>query len=328
MSIDTVWHPDTDEDMVLLQRYIDHCTNWGRWGADDQLGALNLVGAEQIKSAAALVHSGKSIDLTYPYDQTGPQPGGFRSNPQLFVTASGVDHIAGHQDPLPGGFGPARGFGFSDDVVMMPTQCGTQWDALSHIFWKGKMYNDRSAGEATSKGATSNGIEHMSGRIVMRAHLIDMARHLGVDSLAPGQAVEPAEVDSYIDAYGLDIQSGDALLLRTGFMSVRRHNWGDYAGGDAPGFSLHMAPWLRDRDVAAVASDTWGVEVRPNQIGVFQPLHVVLLVHGGLAFGEMFDLDALAADCADDGMYSFMLVASPLPLTGASGAPVSAVAVK
>ncbi|MBQ9055215.1 cyclase family protein [Rhodococcus sp. (in: high G+C Gram-positive bacteria)] len=325
-------HTDSDtepsQDMTLLQQYIDHCTNWGRWGAADELGALNLVGAEQIKGAAALVRSGKAIDVTYPYDQSGPQPGGFRANPQLYVTASGVDHVTGHQDPLPGGFGPANGFGFSDDVVMMPTQCGTQWDSLSHIFWKGRMYNNRSAGEVTSKGAAHNGIEQMTGRIVMRGHLIDMARHHGVESLDPGHAIEPADLDAYIEAHGLDIQPGDALLLRTGFMAARRNDWGDYAGGDAPGFSLHMAPWLRDHDIAAIATDTWGVEVRPNQIDVFQPLHVVLLVHGGLAFGEMFDLDALAADCAEDGVHSFMFVASPLPLTGASGAPVSAVAVK
>lgn len=98
--------------------------------------------------------------------------------------------------------------------------------------------------------------------------------------------------------------------------------------GPAPGLSLHTAPWLHRQGVAAIAADTWGVEVRPNEIGVYQPLHVVSLVHTGIAFGEMFDLDALAADCAADGVYEFMFVASPLPLTGAAGAPVSAVAIK
>ena len=315
-------------DRQLLEHYIETCSNWGRWGEDDQVGALNLVGAEQIARAATLVTQGKSFSLTLPYDQSGPQPGGFRSNPQLLVTASGSDHVSGAQDPLPGGFGAAHGFGFSDDVLVMPTQCGTQWDALSHIFWEGRMYNGRPADEVTSRGAARNGIENWNGRIVMPAVLVDMARHRGVPSLAPGEAIGPADVDEFLAAHHVELQPGTALLVRTGFMGERRRAWGDYAGGDAPGLSLHMAPWLHRHGVPAVATDTWGVEVRPNEIGFFQPLHVVSLVHGGLAFGEMFDLDALAADCAADGVYEVMLVASPLPVTGASGAPVSAVAIK
>ncbi|MUL63031.1 hypothetical protein BOO86_01030 [Mycobacterium sp. CBMA 234] len=116
--------------------------------------------------------------------------------------------------------------------------------------------------------------------------------------------------------------------MRTGFLQARRGRWGDYAGGDAPGLSLHTAPWFRRHDVAALITDTWGIEVRPNEIGYMQPLHAVLLVHTGMAFGEIFDLEALAADCAADGVYEFMFVAPPLPITGSSGLPVGAVALK
>jgi kynurenine formamidase len=318
----------SDADRALLERYIALCSNWGRWGEDDQIGALNMVGAEQVTRAASLVRRGRTFSLTLPYDQAGPQPGGFRSNPQLLVTASGSDHVSGAQDPLPGGFGPAQGFGFSDDVLVMPTQCGTQWDSLSHIFWEGRMYNGRPAGAVTSRGATHNGIEQWAGRLVMPAVLVDMARHRGVEALGPGEAIGPEHLDDYLQAHDVTLEPGAALLVRTGFMAQRRGRWGDYAGGDAPGLSLHTAPWLHEHGVAAVATDTWGVEVRPNEIGFFQPLHIVSLVHGGLAFGEMFDLDELAADCACDGVVEVMLVASPLPLTGASGAPVGAVAIK
>lgn len=102
---------------------------------------------------------------------------------------------------------------------------------------------------------------------------------------------------------------------------------GDYAGGPSPGLSLHTAPWIRGKDIAAIATDTSG-KVRPNEIDCFQPLHVVCLVHAGLAFGEMFDLDALSDDSKIDGRYEFMLSASPLPVTGASGGPGSALAIK
>jgi kynurenine formamidase len=317
-----------DDDTRLLHHYIDKCSNWGRWGDDDQLGALNLVGPEEIQRAARLVRKGKPISVTLPYDQRGPQSGGFRSNPRLFPTTTGLDHLAGAQDPLPGGFGPARGFGFSDDVLLMPTQAGTQWDSLSHIFWEGKMWNGRSAGDVTTRGARANGIEHYTGRIVMRGVLVDVPAHRGVASLQPGEAITRDDVEDVLAAHNLTVHPGDALLVRTGFMAARRDRWGDYAGGPSPGLSLHMAPWLHEHDIAAVVADTWGIEVRPNEIGYFQPLHVVSLVHGGIAFGEMFDLDVLAADCAQDGVYEFMFVASPLPITGGSGAPVSGLAIK
>jgi len=119
----------------ILDDYITRFSRWGRWGEDDQLGALNLVGPEQVRAAAALVRDGRVISLALPYDQNGPQPGGLRSNPQLITTATGTDHIAGAQGQLLAALGPIGGFGFSDDMVIVGTQCGTQWDALSHIFY-------------------------------------------------------------------------------------------------------------------------------------------------------------------------------------------------
>ncbi len=319
---------ETELNEQTLRDYIAAYSNWGRWGEDDEVGALNLITPECIAHAAKLVRRGKSISLTLPYDAFGPQGGGFRPNPQLLTTATGTDHIGGAQDPLPAGWGPAKGFGYSDDTVILPTQAGTQWDSLSHIFYEGKMYNGRSAAEVTSKGARHNGIQNMTGRIVTRGVFVDLANWKGVDSLQPGYPIVPDEVDGYLADKGITMRSGDALIVRTGFMAVRRANWGDYSGGAAPGLSLRMAPWLHRHGVAAVATDTWGVEVRPNEIPVFQPLHLVALVHGGLAFGEIFDLDSLSADSAQDGAYTFMFVASPLPITGASGAPVSALALK
>ena len=319
--------PGDDGTAVLLD-YIEQCSNWGRWGEEDEVGALNFIGPEQVRASAALVTRGRSISLTLPYDSWGPQSGAFRSNPQLLTTTTGLDHLAGEQDPLPGGWGPAKGFGYADDMLVMNTQSGTQWDALSHIFWRGRMWNGRSAGEVTSSGSKRNGIENYTARIATRGLLVDLATERGVETLDPGYAVTAEEIEGFLDAHALHVRRGDALLVRTGFMAARRQKWGDYAGGPAPGLSLHTAPWLHRAEVAAVATDTWGVEVRPNEIDYFQPLHIVSLVHGGLAFGEMFDLDELAADCATDGVYEFMFLASPLPLTGGTGAPVSAVALK
>ena len=120
------------------------------------------------------------------------------------------------------------------------------------------------------------------------------------------------------------------MVVRTGQLSrCRREGWGDYAGGPAPGLSFTAADWLHDTEIAAIATDTWGFEVRPNEFDdAFQPLHQVAIPHIGLFLGEMWDPDALAVDCAAGGGYDFWLTAAPLPITGAVGSPINPIAVK
>ena len=127
-----------------------------------------------------------------------------------------------------------------------------------------------------------------------------------------------------------DVGRGDLVCVRTGRLArARREGWGDYAGGPSAGLSFTAAGWLHDTEIAGLATDTWGFEVRPNEFDdAFQPLHQVAIPHIGLFIGEMWDLDALAADCAADGRYDFWLTAAPLPVTGAVGAPVNPIAVK
>jgi kynurenine formamidase len=307
----------------ILEDYIARYSRWGQWGPDDQLGAMNLVGPEQVRAAAALVRAGQVISLTMPYDQRGPQrAGGRRANPQLITLATGSDALAGAQDQLGGGMG------FSDDLIIMATQCGTQWDALAHIFHHGRMWNGYSAAEHTSAGAARNGIQHWSDRLVMRAVLVDLPVLRGIPNLDDGYPISAGDIEEALTATGASVQPGDALLVRTGQLAARRGAWGDYAGGDAPGLSLYTVPWLFEQNIAAVATDTWGMEVRPNEIDAYQPLHQVVIVHMGLAIGEMFDLDELSAACAADGRYEFMLAATPLNITGAVGSPVGAVAIR
>jgi kynurenine formamidase len=129
---------------------------------------------------------------------------------------------------------------------------------------------------------------------------------------------------------GVAIERGDILLIRTGQLRRSRvHGWNGYAGGDAPGLNLDSARLVTEREIAAVASDTWGVEVRPNETdAVTQPLHVVLMVNAGIVFGEMFDLERLADACAADGVHEFLFVAPPVPFTGAVGGPLNPVAIR
>jgi kynurenine formamidase len=187
------------------------------------------------------------------------------------------------------------------------------------------MWNGYSAALVNSFGAQRNGVQQLRDRIVSRGILLDIARWKGAPWLDPGYAISEADLDACCGAEAVAVGTGDVVLVRTGQMGYcQRHGWGSYAGGDAPGLSFFTAEWLYRRQIAGIASDTWGVEVRPNELpGAVQPLHQVMLPHMGLLVGEMFDLEALAEDCAGSGCYEFFFVAAPLPITGAVGSPIN-----
>jgi kynurenine formamidase len=243
-----------------------------------------------------------------------------------------VDHHPRQRLQVPQGF--PHGFGGADDVVFMPLQASTQWDGLGHIFDHGTAYNGRRAGDVvTSEGDQVTGIETAAAHIAGRGVLLDVGRMVGRDGELPdGFAITTEHLEATIAAHGASarVGRGDLVLVRTGRLArARREGWGDYAGGDSPGLSFTTADWLHGTEIAGIATDTWGFEVRPNEFdGAFQPLHQVAIPHIGLFIGEMWDLDALAADCAADGVWEFFLTAAPLPVTGAVGAPVNPIAVK
>ena len=301
------------------------CRNWGRWGPDDERGTLNYITPEAIVEAARLVRRGAVFSLAIPFDAKGPQidqPRRFNPIHRMMIT--GPDCTTG-AIRFPGGVG------FSDDMVIMPLQCATQWDALSHCFEDGRMYNGYDANEVSSRGAKRNGIDKVANGVAARGVLLDMPRVKGVKWLEPGYAISADDLDAAVAAQRVTIRSGDALLVRTGHMTLcqDRGGWGSYAGGDAPGLSFHTADWIYQHQIAAVASDTWGMEVRPNEIAdSFQPLHQVCIPNMGLTIGEIFFLDDLAEDCARDGVYEFFFVAPPLPITGAVGSPINPLAIK
>jgi len=304
------------------------CSNWGRWGADDVRGTMNFLTDAKRAAAAALIRRGRSFSLSQRFEMDGPQKGWRRrTNPVHTMLDTGTDAAAGIQ-------GFPHGLGGADDVIAMPLQCSTQWDGLGHIFDHGVAWNGRPAGEVvTSLGDAVTGIETVADVIAGRAVLLDVGRAIGTDGELPdGFAITQEHLATTIDRQGPSaaVGRGDIVLVRTGRLArTRREGWGDYAGGPSPGLSFTTADWLHSTEVAAVATDTWGFEVRPNEFDdAFQPLHQVAIPHIGLFLGEMWDLDELAADCATDGVYDCWLTAAPLPVTGAVGAPVNPIAVK
>ena len=304
-------------------------SNWGRWGDDDVRGTMNFLDAEKRRAAAALIRTGESFSLSQRFDMDGPQKGWRRrTNPVHTMLDTGTDAEAGVQ-------GFPHGIGGADDVIAMPLQCSTQWDGLGHIFDHGRAWNGRRAGEVvTGLGDGVTGIETVADVIAGRGVLLDVGRAFGDEhgELPDGFAITEEHLEATIERQGSSsaVGRGDIVVGRTGqYARTRRLGWGDYAGGSAPGLSFTTADWLHRSEIAAIATDTWGFEVRPNEFDVaFQPLHQVVIPHIGLFIGEMWAPDELAAACAADGVYDFFLTAAPLPVTGAVGSPVNPVAVR
>ncbi|WP_328305650.1 cyclase family protein [Actinomycetospora sp. NBC_00405] len=323
--------PAKPEDAIAAT--VARVSNWGRWGADDVLGTLNLLDDAKRVEGARLVRRGAAFSLSQPFDMDGPQRGWRRrTNPVHTMLDTG-------REALDGEF--PHGLGGADDVIAMPLQCSTQWDGLGHIFDHGHAWNGRAAADVvTSAGDRVTGIETAADRLAGRGVLLDVGRALGpttgagAGELPDGFAITTEHLERTIAAQGVTVGRGDIVCVRTGqYARTRREGWGTYAGGPAPGLSFTTADWLHDTEIAAIATDTWGFEVRPNEFDVaFQPLHQIAIPHLGLFIGEMWDLEALAADCAPGGagagVYDFWLTAAPLRITGAVGSPLNPLAVK
>ncbi|MET0454112.1 MAG: cyclase family protein [Mycobacterium sp.] len=314
-----------DSAVALVDELCLRYRNWGRWGTDDERGTLNFITPEVLAHAATLVATGEVVSCALPFNSDGPQSGGFggRTNPVHSMLQDGGDIALGAQDHL-------DVLRYCDDAVSMPLQCGTQWDALAHIFYRGQMYNGHGLEKVTSTGATVNGIDKVADGIVGRGVFLDMARHHGVPWLQPGHSISSADLTDCAQRQGVQIRSGDIVLIRTGQIAQVRAEgtWGEYDSGPAPGLGVDSAHWFAKHEIAALATDTWGAEVLPNDTpGVFQPLHLILLVNAGMTIGEIFDLERLGAACERTGRYEFFFTAPPLPITGAVGSPVNPLAI-
>ena len=305
--------------MDVLRTLARKVSNWGRWGPDDEVGTVNFITPEVVRRAAGCVKRGDVFSLGLPLGADGPQLGTHgRMNPIHLMSA------------LEGRVSAEGDFRYSDDMIVMPLQCATQWDSLAHVHYDGQLYNGFPATAITAAGAARNAIDRVGAGIVSRGVLLDVARLWGVERVAPGVAIKPTDLDAAERAAGVRVGTGDVLLVRTGHLGafkVDRDREGYLRR--APGLGVACVEWLHARQVAAVATDTVAVEVIPwEDPAVPLPLHLLCIRDMGLTLGEMFDLDALAADCARDGVWEFLFSAPPLKVTGGVGSPLNPLAVK
>lgn len=297
-------------------------SNWGRWGADDERGTLNLVDADAVRRGAACVRRGDAFSLSIPMHVSGPQTDGpgapGRTNPTLSMKYVNVSFTGDTDD-----------FTTTDDLLHLSLQAATHIDALSHAGYEGRLYNDVPADVITAAdGATKLGIEKV-GPIMTRGVLLDLARAKGVDRLAAGTVIGGDDLDAALAATGLTVEPGDALLVRTGQMALLAEERRDDYRIQAPGFGVGAARWFREHDVALVANDTYAFEIYPPEHpAAMMAVHMLDLRDIGLTQGQLWFLDDLAADCAADGVWEFQLSATPLPVVGAVSGMVAPVAVK
>ena len=315
--------------MQDIRNAAERLKNWGRWGADDEIGTLNFTQPEDVVAAARLVQAGKVISLALPYDNNGPQgaknnyPVMGRFNPIHVMLRAGTDAYSGVLD--------SRKIRGADDLVIMPLQCGTQWDGLGHVFYGDHMWNGYDCRTVTSFGAQKCGIEKTREKMVGRGVLLDIPKMLGMEFLPDGFVITNDMLDKAEHHFRVQVRRGDFLLVRTGQMEamLAAHTWDGYSGGDAPGLGFETLDWLHAKQVAGIVTDTWGAEVRPNNCDdATQPWHWIAIPIMGLTVGEIFYLGDLAEECANDQRYEFMFVGPALPITGAVGSPVNPLAIK
>src|SRR5664280_1430711 len=187
-------------------------SNWGRWGKDDQIGTLNHVTPEDIVKAASLIRTGKAFALGIPLDREGPQTGlfGGRFNPIHQMLATGTDAIAERQD-----WNKIR---YADDTLMLCVQGAVYWDALGHIFYEDKAYNNHDAKLIDARGRPSCSWNARCRARRGRGVLLDIARFRGVDWLLDGESIGNDELDKCAKDQNVSIGRGDFVIVRTGQM--------------------------------------------------------------------------------------------------------------
>lgn len=302
--------------------------NWGKWGPDDEVGALNYLDGAQVLRGVAAVRSGKTFTLAIP--MANPQgdplwPG--RLPAQRYNVLDRGDFVSGAGPAIPGGNE------YADDIMVIYNQGSSQVDALGHVWYGDELYNGYPA-ETTARILDKASILPIAERgIVGRGVLIDMARHRGKEVLDKGETFTHLDLVAAAQAQGVVLGKRDILVIRTGFIGSF---WRDgatefYRDFNEPGlvYSPELVQWFQDLEIPALVTDTIANEVSIDpSTGISLPLHSALMRNLGVVFSEIMSLDALGADCAADGQWDFLYTAAPLKVYGGTGAPVNPVVIK
>ena len=283
--------------------------NWGRWGPEDQLGTLHYITPAHIRSAAALVRSGRSVSLAIPINKiAGPD----NPRPAFHYMVQAYDSTSTFEP----------NFALDYLACEFHGDCHTHVDALCHIAYKGKLYNGKPTSIVTSKGATSMDITAYAHGIVGRGVLLDIPRLRQVKWLEPGEAVTPEEIEAAEKAQGVRLGEGDIFLFRTGHHRRRLElgPWNNtYEGEGKAGLHSKAMSLLSERKVAAFLPDGDGETVPSNVDGVAYPIHALQICAMGMAASDSLQFEELVKVCEEEHRWEFMVTAAPLRMPGGTG---------
>jgi kynurenine formamidase len=303
----------TEEELKII---LEKCKNWGRWGKDDQRGALNFITDQKRAAAAKLVQTGEAVSLALPL-ATIPAPDNPAPVTHLMAQVGFDAHLS---ELLP----------YAADYFAIAPHglANTHLDALCHVFHEGKMYNGFDASEVGSHGALKCAIDVAGQGVITRGVLLDIPKIKKVDWLENGTPITPADLEAAEQDHRVRVEEGDVLFIRTGRARQRKQKgaWDAFREGLA-GLGTACLPWLHERKPAVLGSD--GVsDVVPSGFKNYSlPIHVCTLVMMGVHLIDNADLDALAIACARNGRYAFQFVMAPLILKQGTASPVNPIAI-
>jgi len=310
-------------DEAALRRLFSDISNWGRWGADDQRGTINLIGRQEVLQAPRTVAIGRTVSCARPIMTTA----------QLVIEAGDEHNSPAELDVVVAGGGvPERGMGMTLDRFSIAAHGSlhTHIDALCHFFFDGLMYNGRTADEVEPSGSISNGVDALGAGICTRGVLLDVAELRG-GYVRADEAVHRDELVAAETRAGLTVGRGDAVFVRLG-RAVRWVAEGGpecerlAAGGVVPGLHPECLAFLRERDVGLLVSDL-GHDQLPARFGLAMPLHIGALVFLGMPLLDGADMEPLARLAAEHSRWEFLLTVAPLAIPGATASLVNPIAI-
>ena len=293
-----------------VEAWMDSLSNWGRWGPDDQLGAVNLITPETRMAAAKLVEKGVSVSMARDVEKDSAV-----DNPRPFL----------HKMLNVGLNNPGQ-FVSDNYQVSYHGYAHTHMDSLCHMAYNGKMYNGFPQAEVVESGAPKLAVTAFKQGIFARAVLMDMPRLKGVDWLEPGTPIYPSDLDAWEEKAGFKTRSGDIVLVRTGRWARRDAEGPWDVSKKSAGLHASSAQWLKERDAAILGSDA-ASDVAPSLVeGVAQPIHQLVIIAMGMPIFDNLDLEAVSEEAARQNRWQFLVTAAPMAVGGGTGSPFNPIA--
>ena len=295
----------TPKNAEEFDAYFKQIANWGRWGADDELGAANLITDDKRKQAASLVRIGRAVGLAH--------------SPLTEQDADNASPFEHTMNP--------PGFSMDTYRVSYHGYAHSHLDALCHMLYKDQTYNGYARADVNTQGGCKRlGVQHFRNGYVTRGILMDMARHKNVPFLEPGTPIFVEDLEAWEKRAGVKVGPGDALLVRTGRWARRAAEGPWPVGRNAAGLHASTARWLKDRGVALIGSDA-ALDVVPSLVdGINLPVHTLAITALGINILDNQDLEALGELAAAQKRWEFLLTVAPVPVVGGTGFPVNALA--